>query len=83
VEPEPEAATLAGPSNQGSRTPGDKGRENADGEAVVVKGTPPPWAQLSSILFLEIAEALTAGDFSSEFFTPYFGAIGYGPSGLN
>ena len=52
---EPEVDTLAG-----SRTPSVEGRTNADGWSDVIKKTPLPWAQLSIVLFLELAEPLTS-----------------------
>ena len=55
TSPESEVATLAG-----SRTPSVKDRSNTDGGPDVIKKTPLPWAQLSIVLFLEIAEPLTA-----------------------
>ena len=60
TEREPEVATLAGPSNQGSRTPSIKGKTNANGGSDTVKKTPLPWAQFSIALFLQLAEPLTA-----------------------
>ena len=55
-EPDSEDATLAGPSNQGSRTPSIKGKANTS----PVKKTPLPWAQFSIVLFLQLAEPLTS-----------------------
>ena len=59
VEPESEAATLAGPSNHTSRTSSIGGKTNVNGRLEVVKKTPLPWAQFSIILFLQLAEPLT------------------------
>ena len=56
TEPEAEAVTLAGPSNQGSRTSSIGGKTNAN----VVKKTPLPWAQFSIVMFLQLAEPLTS-----------------------
>jgi len=58
TDPEPEAVTLAGLSNQISPAPGLKGGRN--GSPDVVKKTPLPWAQFSLTLFLLLAEPLTA-----------------------
>jgi len=58
TDPEPEAVTLAGLSNQNSRAPSVKGGRN--GRPDVVKKTPLPWAQFSLTLFLLLAEPLTA-----------------------
>ena len=54
-ESDSEGATLAGPSNQGSRTASIEGKP-----AEVVKKTPLPLAQFYLILFLQLAEPLTA-----------------------
>jgi hypothetical protein len=60
-EPEFEAATLAGPSNQGSRTSSIKSKTDAKGLSEdVVKKTPLPWAQFSIVMFLQLAEPLTS-----------------------
>ena len=59
AEPEPEGATLAGFSNQRSRNPNVRATSSTDERPGVVKKTPLPWAQLSIILFLRFAEALT------------------------
>lgn len=53
-----EAATLAGPSCQGSRAPSLKGKANGVYEPI--KKTPLPWAQFSIIMFLHLAEPLTS-----------------------
>ena len=58
TDPEPEAVTLAGLSNQSTRPPSIKGGRN--GRPDVVKKTPLPWAQFSLTLFLLLAEPLTA-----------------------
>ena len=60
TDPEPEAVTLVGLSNQTSRAPSVKGGRNADGGSDAVKKTPLPWAQFSLTLFLMLAEPLTA-----------------------
>ena len=60
TECEPEAVTLAGPSNKTSRTPSIKSKTNADGGPDVVKRTPLPWTQFSITLFLQLAEPLTS-----------------------
>jgi len=57
AEPEPEDATLASPSNRRNRDPKVRATSNAD-ERPGVK-TPLLWAQLSIILFLRFAEAVT------------------------
>ena len=57
---ESEDAALVGPSNHGSRTPSIKCGTNANGGSDVVKKTPLPWAQFSIVLFLQLAEPLTA-----------------------
>ena len=54
AEPEPEPVPLAGPLNQSSRTP------SADRGSDVTNKTPLPWGQLSVVLFLQLAEPLTA-----------------------
>lgn len=59
-DPDSEAATLAGSPNQTSRTSSIKGKVNTDGPTDVVKKTPLPWAQLSIVLFLQLAEPLTS-----------------------
>jgi hypothetical protein len=59
-ESESEAATLAGPSNQGSRISSIKGKTNVNGGSGVVKKTPLPWAQFSLVLCLQLAEPLTS-----------------------
>ena len=56
TEPEAETVTLAGPSNQGSRTSSIGGKTNAN----VVQKTPLPWAQFSIVMFLQLAEPLTS-----------------------
>ena len=55
VEPESQVDTLAG-----GHTPSVKDRRNADGRPDAVKKTPLPWAQLSIVLILELAEPLTS-----------------------
>jgi len=60
TEPGSGAATLAGPSNQGSPTPSVKGKAGVNGGSGVVKKTPLPWAQFSIVLFLQLAEPLTS-----------------------
>ncbi|KAF9648963.1 MFS general substrate transporter [Thelephora ganbajun] len=60
MESESEVVTLAGPSGQGSRTPSIKGKINANGGSEVVEKTPLPWAQLSIVLFVQLAEPLTS-----------------------
>jgi hypothetical protein len=59
-EQDSEAATLAGPSNRGSRTSSIKGKANANLAPEVVKKTPVPWAQFSIVMFLQLAEPLTS-----------------------
>ena len=59
-ESDSEAATLAGPSNQGSRAPSVKGKTNANPVQERVRKTPLPWAQFSIILFLHLAEPMTS-----------------------
>jgi len=75
TESESEATTLTGPSNQGSRTPSIKGRTNANRGSEAAKRTPLPWAQLSLVLFLQLAEPLTSQVIYpvSSFFPSYFG----------
>lgn len=58
--PSSEAATLVGPSSQGSWSPSVKGSENASGILEPLKKTPLPWAQFSIVLFFQLAEPLTA-----------------------
>jgi hypothetical protein len=53
-----ETATLAGHSNQASRTPSIKGKVNEVSKPI--KKTPLPWAQFSIIMFLHLAEPLTS-----------------------
>lgn len=60
AEPEPEPPILAGPSNQGSCTISAEGTRGTDGGSDVAKKTPLPWGQLSVVLFLQLAEPLTA-----------------------
>lgn len=60
TESESEATTVAGPSNQGSRTPSVKGRTNANRGSEVTRRTPLPWAQFCIVLFLQLAEPLTS-----------------------
>jgi len=60
TEPGSGAATLAGPSNQGSPTPSVKGKADVNRGSGVVKKTPLPWAQFSIVLFLQLAERLTS-----------------------
>ena len=55
-----EAVTLAGPSNQGSRTPSTRGKTNVSGVTEVVNKTPLPWRQLSLVLLLQFVEPLTS-----------------------
>ena len=57
---EPEAATLARPSNQGSRTSSVRGGTNASERLGVTKKTPLPWAQFSITLLLLLTEPLTS-----------------------
>ena len=59
---EPEAATLAGPSNRGSRTSSvrSRGGTNASERSGVTKKTPLPWAQFSITLLLLLTEPLTS-----------------------
>lgn len=59
TEPEPEPAPLAGPSNQSSRIQSAEGG-STNGGSDVTKKTPLPWGQLSVVLFLQLAEPLTA-----------------------
>ena len=72
VEPEPEAATLVGPSSQGGRmlTIGDN--TNASDGSGAVKKTPLPWAQFSIILVLQLAEPL-----SSQVIYPVSSPVGF------
>jgi hypothetical protein len=66
TEPEPEseseseAATLAGPSNQCSRTSSIKSKTKVKVQSDVVTKTPLPWAQFSIVMFLQLAEPLTS-----------------------
>lgn len=55
-----ETVTLAGPSNQGSRTPSTRGKPNANGMTEVAKKTPLPWRQFSLVLLLQFTEPLTS-----------------------
>lgn len=59
-EPSSEAATLAGPSNRGSRTPSILGKANGDGVSEANGKTPLPWAQFSIVLILQLVEPLTS-----------------------
>ena len=58
--PEPEAVTLTSPSNRGSCTSSTGGKTNLKEGLSAVKRTPLPWAQFSIVLFLQLAEPLTA-----------------------
>jgi len=60
TEPNSEAVTLAGPSNQGSRASSVVGKTSPNRGSGMVKKTPLPWAQFSIILFLQLAEPLTS-----------------------
>jgi hypothetical protein len=60
TEPEPDAATLACPSNQSSCTSSIGGKTNPKEGSNVVQRTPLPWAQFSIVLFLQLAEPLTS-----------------------
>lgn len=60
TESNSEAATLASPSNQSSRTSTIRGKTSPNRESEVVRKTPLPWAQFSIIMFLQLAEPLTA-----------------------
>ena len=66
TEPEPESdsdsetATLAGPSNQCSRTSSIKSKTKVKEQSDAVKKTPLPWAQFSIVIFLQLAEPLTS-----------------------
>lgn len=60
IEPSSDVATTAGPSGQGSRAPNVKTKVNANAVSDPTKKTPLPWAQLSIILFLQLAEPLTS-----------------------
>jgi len=60
TEPDSEAATLAGPSNQGSRASSIIGKTNPNQGSGTVKKTPLPWAQFSIVLLLQLAEPLTS-----------------------
>ena len=55
AEPESESDTLAS-----SRAPSVKDRRKTDRGPDAVKKTPLPWAQLSIVLILELAEPLTS-----------------------
>jgi hypothetical protein len=71
-EQDSEAATLAGPSNRGSRTSSIKGKANANLASEVVKKTPVPWAQFSIVMFLQLAEPLTSQVIYPVSSAPYF-----------
>jgi hypothetical protein len=78
IEPGSEAATVADPSTQSSRTPSVKRNANPDGVSKPTKRTPLPWAQLSIILFLQLAEPLT-----SQVIYPVSSALGITYPALN
>ena len=58
---EANAATLISPLNQSGRTVSIEGRTDANegSQSDIVKKTPLPWAQLSIVLFMLLAEYLT------------------------
>ena len=72
AEPEPEATILASPPNQRNGNPSVRTTSSADERPDAVKETPLPWAQLSIILFLRFAEALTA-----QVISPVSSSIGF------
>jgi hypothetical protein len=78
AELSPEAATLAGPSNHGSRTSSIGSKAKAKEQSNMVKRTPLPWAQFSIVMFLQLAEPLTSQviypvSFPAVFFLSRFG----------
>lgn len=60
TESESDATTLAAPSGRNSRRSSIRSKTNSNGGSEVVKKTPLPWAQFSIVIFLQLAEPLTA-----------------------